>query len=609
MTEHYQVEFEPLGRRGLAPADYSILESARLFGIDLTGDCGGVGVCGSCQIRVLAGTVSPVSDSDETFIYPEDIEAGYRLACMTYPESDCKIGIPPESLSTPMRTQVEGDDAAFALDPPVLSLDLDVPQPSLSHPLADADSVMALAAEQHGGGLHIDLETLRPLSHDLRRWDWRCRVSLHSQFDEIVAIRPAGSRDVGLAIDLGSTGIAGYVADLQSGEVLAKQGLMNPQINFGEDIISRINYAMKSPEAERTLRRAVVDGLNQLTADLCRKAGVDHMDILDAVIVGNTAMHHLLLGLPLPQLALAPFVPAISKALDVKARDVGLKLAAGAYVHFPPNIAGFVGSDHIAMLLATNERWQGKTAIALDIGTNTEISLTTADGEITCVSCASGPAFEGYQIKDGTRAKAGAIERVRISADRVEFETIEQAPPLGICGSGIVDAIAQMQLAGVVAESGRIGEHVHPNVRIMYGEREFLLAEKNGERRAITVTQDDVREIQLAKSSIQTGIQLLLADKGVDLHEVEVFIIAGAFGSYIDVPNSLAIGMFPSLPLDRFVQVGNAAGVGARRALLSASRRAEAKELLARIEYMELARHPRFNRLFARNCRLNPYRN
>ncbi len=215
-------------------------------------------------------------------------------------------------------------------------------------------------------------------------------------------------------------------------------------------------------------------------------------------------MHHLLLELPLKQLALAPFVPAIGRSLDIKARDVGLHVAPGAYVHLPPNIAGFVGSDHIAMLTATAEQWLGKTAIALDIGTNTEISLISQEGTIVSVSCASGPAFEGYQIKDGTRAKAGAIERVLITQNDVSYETIDHAPPLGICGSGIVDAVAQLQLAGVISVNGRIGEDAHPNVRTAHSEREFLLVQAYGERRAITVTQDDVREIQLAKASIQT---------------------------------------------------------------------------------------------------------
>ncbi len=607
MSIQHFVEFEPIGRRGLVPEETSLLETARLFGVDLTGDCGGFGVCGSCQVKVVEGEMSDITDNEDMLMDPDDLDAGYRLACMTHPESDCKITIPPESLDSPMHSQVEGQESVITLRSAISGYDLRLPPPSIEHPLADADVLLAALPQSGMANTDIDLGVLHTLSDDLRAFGWQVRTSIHQPQNEVIAVRPAGSGDVGLAVDLGSTGVAGYLVDLVTGETLAAKGMMNPQISYGEDIISRISYAAKTPNGLGILKDAIVDGLNQLTKDLCKQAGIDQQDVLDAVIVGNTAMHHLLLGLPLNQLALSPFVPAISRQLDLKARDIGLILAPGAYVHIPPNIAGFVGSDHVAMLMATADQWLGKTAIALDIGTNTEISLITADGAIASVSCASGPAFEGYQIKDGTRAKAGAIERIRITPTDVSFDTIDNAPPLGICGSGIVDAVAQLQLSGVVSANGRIGENAHPNVRNVHGERVFLLVDAYDERRPITITQDDVREIQLAKSSIQTGMQLLLAELDVDLADIEIMIIAGAFGSYIDVPNALAIGMFPSLPLDHIVQVGNAAGAGARQALLSTDERQKAQAMVTGIQYLELATHPKFSRAFARNCNLHPY--
>jgi uncharacterized 2Fe-2S/4Fe-4S cluster protein (DUF4445 family) len=384
---------------------------------------------------------------------------------------------------------------------------------------------------------------------------------------------------------------------------------MNPQISYGEDIVSRCIYAMKSPEATRRMQSLVVERLNELAAGLCVEVDAAPQQILETVIVGNTAMHHLLLGLPVRQLVAAPFVPAVGSSLELKAREIGLEVAPGAYLHLLPNIAGFVGADHVAMLLATTADWSNQTVLALDIGTNTEISLLTPTGGISTLSCASGPAFEGYHIKDGTRAKPGAIERIQLNDGQIQYKTIEDAPPAGICGSGILDAVAQLHLAGVLTENGWMQLEGHSRMRQQGDQREFVLveADRQAERKEITVTQDDIREIQLAKAAIQTGIQVLLAENGLLLESVDKVIIAGAFGSYIDVANAVAIGMLPALPLDRFTQVGNPAGIGAKLALLSGPKRAEAQLLQGRVNYIELAKYPRFAYIFAQNCKLRPY--
>jgi uncharacterized 2Fe-2S/4Fe-4S cluster protein (DUF4445 family) len=319
-------------------------------------------------------------------------------------------------------------------------------------------------------------------------------------------------------------------------------------------------------------------------------------------------MHHLFLGLPVRQLALSSFVPAISRALELKARDLGLGIAAGACVHLLPNIAGFVGSDHVAMLLAAGLRQTEGPVVALDIGTNTEVSLVH-DEEFTAVSCASGPAFEGGHIKHGMRAAAGAIERLRITGGGIQYQTIDQAPPVGICGSGILDALAQLHLAGVIDEGGRIKDGP-PGVRTDKKRREFVLVdekERDGQP-AITITRQDVRELQLAKAAIRTGIEILLEASGHAEHDIKQVIIAGAFGSYIDVASAVTVGMLPPLSLSRFRQVGNAAGMGAKLALVSLRQRAEAQAIASKVKYIELASVPSFQSTFVQASYLGRFR-
>jgi uncharacterized 2Fe-2S/4Fe-4S cluster protein (DUF4445 family) len=448
----------------------------------------------------------------------------------------------------------------------------------------------------------IDGEVLRALSPALRGWNWACRVALRS--DEVISISALEDHRLGLAVDLGSTKIAGYLVSLEDGRTLASRGIMNPQISYGEDIISRMDAVMRSPSDGKKLQGLVLKAIDELAGDLCKDIGSASKEILDAVVVGNTAMHHLLLGLPVTQLALSPYIPAASMALDFKARDLGLHFAPGAYLHLFPNIAGYVGGDHVAVLLSLKAaRIEGVT-LALDIGTNTEVSLIEQD-RISSVSCASGPAFEGYQIKHGMRAGRGAIEKVRISDGEVQYQTIDDAPPIGICGSGVLDILAEMYSSGIVDRGGRIQE-AHPRVRDRNGYREFVLVgeRETGGRPAIVLTQGDVRHLQLAKAAIRTGIQVLLDVNDKPEEEIDNVVIAGAFGSYIDLSSAIRIGMLPDIPLTRFRQVGNAAGTGARLALISAAMRAEAGTLPSRVRYVELATAPRFHDTFIEACYL-----
>lgn len=603
----YTIDFEPIGRRGECQRNESLLACARRLGVGISSICGGKGTCHSCKVQVLSGTLSKTTSNELEVFTSQELEEGWRLACQTYPTSDCKLTVPPESMTTPQRVQVEGLEITVHPEPAVRAYRLRLAAPSLSAPHADADRLLEALNQQHQ--LHcgrVDIDALRILSVQLRSWNWECQVIVRN--DEVIALAPWTSHPLGLAIDLGTTKIAGYLVDLSDGRTLVAKGLMNPQISYGEDIISRITGVIDSPDEGAQVQKLAVEAINGLIADLCNEVSLNTEEIVEAVVVGNTAMHHLFLGLPVGQLVLSPFVPAVSRALEVKAGDLGLRIAPGAYVYLLPNIAGFVGADHVAMLLAT-EVWQAEGPImALDIGTNTEVSLIN-NGEITAVSCASGPAFEGGHIKDGMRAAAGAIERFRITDDSIQYQTVDQALPIGICGSGILDALSQLHLAGIIDEGGRIMDN-HPRVRTSKGQREFVLIgeeERDGQP-AITITQRDVRELQLAKAAIRAGIQVLLEVNGCTEDEMKQVIIAGAFGTYIDVASAVAIGMLPSLPLNRFRQVGNAAGMGAKLALISLGKRAEAQAVASRVKYIELGSAPHFEQTFIQASYLGRYR-
>jgi len=558
-------------------------------------------------VQFLSGSVSkPTSNEHEAFT-SQELKEGWRLACQTYPTSDVKLMMPDESMTTPQRVQVEGLETKVPPEPPVRAYTVRLSAPSLEAPGADADRLLQELNQRHKlRCAKIDVGALRTVSDHLRSWKWKGQAVVRN--GEVIAILPSKGRQLGLAIDLGTTKVAGYLVDLTNGQTLAAKGIMNPQISYGEDIISRITTVVHSPDNAATLQKLAVDAINELCTDLCTEAGAKPEEIVEAVVVGNTAMHHLFLRLPVKQLAISPFVPAVSRALEVRAEELGLNIAPGAYVHMLPNIAGFVGADHVSMLLAT-DAWQAKkTTVALDIGTNTEVSLI-CKGKITTTSCASGPAFEGGHIKYGMRAATGAIERLRIDGDKIQYQTIDGAPPVGICGSGILDTLAQLYLAKIIDEGGRITNN-RPRVRAYKGQREFILVgkeERNG-KPAITITQQDVRELQLAKAAIRTGIQVLLETSGSSEDDIKEVIIAGAFGNYIDVASAVAIGMLPSLPLNRFRQVGNAAGMGAKLALISLSQRAEAQAVAAKVSYIELASTPNFNQTFIQASYLGRYR-
>jgi uncharacterized 2Fe-2S/4Fe-4S cluster protein (DUF4445 family) len=596
MKDQFEVEFQPIGRRIEVQRGTSILMASQMAGVGLESLCGGEGWCEGCRVRLVEGKLSPPTQSEMDVFNKAEFEAGFRLACQAIPQGDIIIDIPPESLTTPQRLQTEGRQVDIDFDPLVKSVNVSLSPASTQDLRADslrlADGLSELGYES----VTFNYAVLTVLSDVLRENNWAIKAII--RHNEVIALLKPDEHYFGLAVDIGTTKLAIYLYDLETGEEVDKSGEMNPQIAYGEDVISRIAYCIQEQSGRKTLQRTLIDTLNKNVRKICEKKGIIPQQIVDAVMVGNTAMHHLLAGFPVHQLVYAPYISAVNTALDICARDIELEMAPGGYIHLLPNIAGYVGADHTAVILSTGLWKTRKRILAIDVGTNTEITLA-ANGRLLSCSCASGPAFEGAHIKDGMRAAPGAIERIKILDKVVHFLTINNQPPVGICGSGILDAVAEMKDAGIINEKGTMqdGQHnVRPNGRTL----EFLLvpAASTGHGKDITVTRNDVNEIQLAKAAIRAGLETLMGEAGMVAEEIDEFIIAGAFGTYIDIPNAIKIGMFPKVSVERFTQVGNAAGMGAVLALISNKQRSLAQELIKRVEYVELTTHHGFQKEF-----------
>ena len=584
--------FTQLDRQIPGRAGESLFQSARRHGVRIVGACGGRGTCGTCVVHVFKGAVEHIEA--DAAAAPETASGGKKWvrACQVRPRSDCSIEVAPRSLAPVARAEADtGDECErLPLDPAVISRDIDVPAATLADNLADADRLrraLALPA------VTLDLAAARDLPLRLREQSWSLRVLLRGA--EIIALAPSSRRTLGLAVDLGTTNAAAFLLDLETGIRLAVLGIENPQVAWGADLISRINHAVRDAGAAGELRAAALAGVNALARDLCRAVNADTGDIVDIVICGNTAMQHLLLGLPVRQLGRAPFVAAVREGMDAKAREVGILAGTGAYVHITPVIGGFVGGDHVAALLATETQWSAQnTSVVMDIGTNTEISLIH-NGLIRSASSPSGPALEGGHISCGMRAADGAIERVELGPDgRITVRTIGDNEPVGLCGSGVLDALAALRRGEIVDARGRIIA-AHADVVQQRGKRAVRLAP------GVLFTQEDVRAVQLAKAAIRTALDMLLDEAGLPTEAIGCCVIAGAFGAYIDVASGIEIGMLPDLPRDRYQQVGNAAGLGVRMMLASRLSRRRAAEIAAGCRYLELSTRGDFQKVFLKN--------
>lgn len=591
----FQVRFDNLDREAECNEGETIFHSARRAGVRIVGACGGRGVCGTCIVRITSGEVDaqmPRSPSAAAPCADGSRTKDWVRACLARPSSDCVVEIAPRSIAPIVRAEVGGQEVAITPDPVVRSHEVVLAPAILGQSQgggADADRV--IDALRDDGAARMDLFALRELPGLLRGTGWRLQALVRG--DEVIGVRPSGTRRLGLAVDLGTTNCAGFLVDLETGARLASLGIENPQVAYGADLVSRVNHAIRSPAGARALQTAAIAAIVGLARDLCEAVSAAPVDVVEVAVCGNTAMHHLLLGLPVSQLGRSPFVPAMCEAIDIKARDLGLGTAPGAYVHLLPNVGGYVGGDHVAVLLATENRWAKTTAIVMDIGTNTEISLIHR-GAITSVSCPSGPALEGGHIGAGMRAAEGAIERVRMVNGCIEIEVIGgDAEAVGLCGSGVLDALAAMVEAGLVNRRGRIGSG-HAAIREQGNHREVTLAP------GVAFTQNDVRAVQLAKAAIRAGIDCLLSEAGIEENAIERVLIAGAFGTYIGLESALKIGLLPALPLERIEQVGNAAGIGVRMALASSALRERSRQLATSCRYLELGSQPGFQRIFMR---------
>src|SRR5512143_1774792 len=585
----FEIDFEPIGKRVDVAPGTDLLEAARQAGIGLASVCGGEGTCGRCRVVIMTGNVTPPVDADRRFISQLELTSGQRLACRCQVYSDVKVHVPKASLVTDQRLQLDGQARQLQIDQTIRAAEVEVPAPTLHDLRADLERVIDGLETAHGlRKLSAEPSVVQSLAPLARRTEWH--LTAYVRHHEIVGVAAPGRRPMRLAVDLGTTKIAGYLVDLETGEELAATGIMNPQIGYGEDVISRLVHADRNDEGKHELARVVREGLNNLIVALAFKADATQEQIAEACIVGNTAMTHLLLKLPVHQLAVSAFVAASSSALDVKARDLDLDIAPGAYVHLLPCVGGFVGADHVAMIIGSDLDRNPHAAIGVDIGTNTEIVLHKPHEKyLTSASCASGPAFEGAHIRDGMRAATGAIEGVLITADEIKYETIGDAPAVGLCGSGIVDTVAEMHRNHIIDRRGRLVRDA-PHVRKADHGYELLLVpgERSGTGRNIVMTQKDVNEIQLAKGAIATGLETLLEATRTPPEDIKEVIIAGAFGTYLNLDSALDIGLLPRLPNAKYVQVGNAAGVGAKMALLSLKERRRAQQIVQRTGYIEL---------------------
>ncbi|MEP2532559.1 ASKHA domain-containing protein [Shimia sp.] len=634
MTSDPLVIFTPSGKRGHFPSETPILTAARQLGVDLDSVCGGRGICSKCQITPSFGefpkhgvTVSENALSDwnaveERYDQKRGLPKGRRLGCQATVQGDIVIDVPPESQVHKQVVRKRAEVRDITLNPTVHLTYVEVVQPDMHKPSGDLERLLsALEAATGHENIEIDAHLLRPLQPILRKGNWTVTAAIHQGRDgrapRVTALWP-GYFDgpvFGLAVDLGSTTIAGHLCNLSTGEVVASSGLMNPQIRFGEDLMSRVSYAMMNAGGDLEMTQAVRDGLNQLVIDIAKEADADLSQILDSVFVMNPVMHHLFLGIDPFELGQAPFALATSDALEMRAAEIGLAIAPGTRTYILPCIAGHVGADAAGVALSEAPDKSADLVLVVDVGTNAEILLGDQNGVLAC-SSPTGPAFEGAQISAGQRAAPGAIERVEINPDTKEprfqvigcdlwsdedgFErAIATTGVTGICGSGIIEVIAEMRMAGLVDPSGLIGSAEQTGTNRCFTDgrtNSYRLWDGNEDHGSIAVTNADIRAIQMAKAALYSGARLLMDKRGVD--RVDRVVLAGAFGAHISAKHAMVLGMIPDCPLDKVTSAGNAAGTGARIALLNRAARTQIETLVRKIEKIETAVEPRFQEHF-----------
>jgi uncharacterized 2Fe-2S/4Fe-4S cluster protein (DUF4445 family) len=612
MSSQAEVVFqEPDGggeRRARCLTGATILDAAHAVGVEIAATCGGRGRCRSCRVQVLEGQVPPPTVQDNIQLGPEAVRERYRLACQTRLIGDVRVvALPPkvEAGHQIMGAGRRGADQGLAIASGVVKhLIVAHPPTSEHHQSSDHEEVWkALGA---GVEREMPLDVLRKLPMVLRKESGRLTVTTFN--NRVIDVEPGDTtaHAYGMAFDVGTTSIVGSLLDLATGEELAAVGGVNPQAPYGGDLMSRIAFAQFDDKKLQTLRAKVLNAITDFTKEACAKAGIDVGHVYKMVIVGNTCMHHVLFGIDVSYVGLAPYAPVVRDPLIYPARDLPLKGISNAMVCTLPLVAGFVGADTMACVLATRIYDSKETRALVDIGTNGEAVMGSRERLMAC-SAPAGPAFEGAQIRHGMRGATGAIEKVDITSD-VTVSVIGGAAAIGVCGSGLIDACAKMLDSGVMDAAGRLrkkdrGALPQPlRERLLDGPNgtEFVLAWANqsGKGEDVTLTQADVRQLQLAKSAIYSGLVVLQQVMGLDSEEISELMLCGGFGNYIDIASSLRIRLLPELPQERITYVGNAAALGAQMALLSEDERNRCHELAHRIEHVALASRPEFQDVF-----------
>lgn len=624
-----KVVFLPSGRRGEFPIGTPLLQAAQKLGVDIDSICGGRGLCGRCQIVCAEGSfpkhgisssLEHLNDFTATEMrYNQErkpMAAGRRLSCHTYLQGDVVIDVPPDSQVHKQIVRKAAEQRDIVLNPSVSLHYVEVTEADMHDPKGDMQRLIeALEFEWQLAGLTYDFSLLADLQAALRQGQWAVTAVVYKN-QRILAVWPGLRETVyGAAIDVGSTTVAAHLCDLSTGAVLGSSSLMNPQIRFGEDLMSRVSYIMMHPEAAEALTQAIREGLNTILSDLCQNQNISRNEILEIVLVGNPIMHHIFLGINPIELGGAPFALATDEAVNIKASEMGLQIHPAGMVYVLPCIAGHVGADAAGVVLAEEPQLQEEVTLLVDVGTNAEIVLGNRDQLFAC-SSPTGPAFEGAQISSGQRAAPGAIERVLIDpitkqarfrvigselwSDQAGFaEETAEIGVNGICGSGIIEVIAEMYLAGVISTDGVIDGSLaeqHPDLIIPNARTWSYVLYNDGAGRIISVTQNDVRQIQLAKAALYAGVRLLM-DK-MQVQQVERIRLAGAFGSHIDVKHAMVLGLIPDCPLDKVSSAGNAAGTGARIALLNQDARGVIESVVRLITKIETAVEPKFQDYF-----------
>ncbi len=598
----YQVTFLPHNITTHAPEGTSVFNAANWAGLAIDSTCGGRGTCGKCKVRMLAGANS-ITDADRKFLTETELTEGWRLSCRAPIHTECVADVP--RLMTSPKAALLGYGRHVAIDPNVAKVYLELSEPTLEDQQPDLERVAA-ALDQEGYAAHADPAVWRALPKMLRFHDWKVTAVVCG--DELIAIEGDDTRDraYGLALDIGTTTVVGAVVDLNTGAVAAVQSTLNGQAAYGADVISRASYTMTEADGLATLQTRVVDTINTLFDQLLAASGVARENVYEAVVVGNATMLHLLLGIDPEPISVAPFIPTLEAAITLPAADIGLRLHPQARLSTLPHLGAYVGADIVAGVLATGLARERDEMLRLyvDVGTNGEIVLGSSKKTLATAAPA-GPAFEGAQIKCGMRASDGAIEGVQIDED-VHLQIIGNAPrPIGICGSGLVDAVAELVGVGLVDPSGKLlrpeearGRFCDKLVNRLVeanGVRAFLLSAPEDN---IILTQPDIRALQFAKGAIAAGVQVLMQKLGIHAEDLNEVLLAGSFGSYINPASARTIGLVPWVPVERIVAVGNAAGEGAKIALLSFREREAANRIPDFIEYLELSGRTEFNDIF-----------